>query len=78
MALGLGFGDPSALDNLDFGWLTVPLMSSLGQYSKCFMTTTPMVCSQCDRAMLFCMENLYSFSDVVCFHLNHSGALFLR
>jgi hypothetical protein len=61
MALGLGFGDPSALDNVHFGWLAVPLMGSVGQYSKYFITIAPMFCSQCDRAMLFCMEDLYSF-----------------
>jgi hypothetical protein len=77
MALGLGFGDPSALDNVHFGWLTVPLMSSLGQYFKRFITTRPMFCSQRGGAMLFCMENLYSFSEMVSFRLNQSGTLFL-
>ena len=61
MALGLGFGYPEALDNIHFGWLTIPLMSSVGQYPKFFITTMPMFCSQRDGAMLFCMENLYSF-----------------
>ena len=63
MALGLGFGDPSALDDVHFAWLTIPLMSSVGQYFKRFIITTPTVtfCSQLDGAMLFRMENLHSF-----------------
>jgi hypothetical protein len=61
VSLGLGFGDPSALNNINFSWLTVPLTTSVGQYFKRFIATTPMFCSQRDRAMLSCMENLYSF-----------------
>jgi hypothetical protein len=30
MALGLGFGDLSALDAIHFAWITIPLMSTIG------------------------------------------------
>ena len=61
MALGLGFGDPSALDNDHFAWMTIPLLSAIGQYFKHFINAPPTFCSQRDCTMLFCMENLYFF-----------------
>jgi hypothetical protein len=60
MALGFGFGDPTALDSVHFAWLTVPLITSVGQFFKRFTATMPMFCSQRDRTMLFRMENLHS------------------
>jgi hypothetical protein len=77
VALGLGFGDPVALDSVHFSWLTIPLLGAIGQYLKRFLTTAFTFRSQRDSAMLFCMENLYYFKDVVCFHLGLSGALLL-
>jgi hypothetical protein len=63
MALGLGFGNPEALDNVHFAWVTIPLMSSVGQYLKTLHNhyTTLTFCSQRNGTMLFRMENLYSF-----------------
>ena len=32
MALGLGFGDRAALDSVHFDWLTLPLITAIGEH----------------------------------------------
>jgi hypothetical protein len=53
MALGLGFGNPSALDDAHFSWLTIPLMSSIGPYFRRFMTIT-LICLFVVSAIVQC------------------------